>query len=137
MSGSLNSTIKACFPNARRVMTREQRQRAEVLFTNYPLIHTSYQLSLRLGEIYKQSKCKEEAFKKLALWYNDVEEAGLLSFKTLARSIRTHYLGILNFFNNRATNAAAESFNAKIKSCRNALRGVRNVAFFLSCISMV
>ncbi|WP_394363570.1 transposase, partial [Chitinophaga costaii] len=30
--------------------------------------------------------------------------------------VQTHYLGILNFFNNRATNAAAESFNAKVKS---------------------
>ncbi|WP_291921484.1 transposase [Chitinophaga sp.] len=34
-----------------------------------------------------------------------------------------YYLGILNFFNNRATNAAAESFNAKIKALSNALRG--------------
>lgn len=202
MSGSLNSTIKACFPNAHRVIdrfhvqqlafeavqeirikhrwealeqenidyeqakrskvaweptrlangdtakqllarsryllfkhpglwTREQRQRAQILFTNYPLIHKSYQLSLRLGEVYRQCKCKEEAFKKLALWYNDVEESGMLSFKTVARTIRIHYLGILNFFNNRATNAAAESFNAKIKSFRNALRGVRDVEFFL------
>ncbi|MGF6849845.1 transposase [Chitinophaga sp. W3I9] len=55
----------------------------------------------------------------------------LLSFRTVARTIRTHYLGILNFFNKRATNAAAESFNAKIKSFRNALRGVRDVEFFL------
>ncbi|SCC63645.1 Transposase, partial [Chitinophaga costaii] len=45
--------------------------------------------------------------------------------------VQTHYLGILNFFNNRATNAAAESFNAKVKSFRNALRGVRDVEFFL------
>ncbi|PWV44386.1 transposase, partial [Chitinophaga sp. S165] len=37
----------------------------------------------------------------------------------------------LNFFDNRATNAAAESFNAKIKAFRNALRGVRYVEFFL------
>lgn len=114
-----------------KLWTREQQQRAELLFGHYPLIHKSYQLSLRLGEIYRNCKCKEDAFKKLALWYNDVEEAGILSFKTVARTMRTHYLGILNFFNNRATNAAAESFNAKIKSFRNALRGVRDVEFFL------
>lgn len=114
-----------------KLWTREQRQRAELLFSHYPQIQKSYQLSLDLGEIYRHSKCKEEAFKKLALWYNDVEGSGLLSFKTIARSIRTHYLGILNFFNNRTTNAAAESFNAKIKSFRNALRAVRDVEFFL------
>jgi len=114
-----------------RLWTREQRQRAELLFNKYPVIHKAYQLSLRLGEIYRTSTCKEQAFKKLALWYNDVEGAGLASFKTLAKTIQTHYINILNFFNNRATNASAESFNAKIKSFRNALRGVRDVDFFL------
>ncbi|WP_199236307.1 transposase [Chitinophaga sp. S165] len=36
----------------------------------------------------------------------------------------------MNFFDNRSTNAAAESFNAKIKAFKNALRGVRDVEFF-------
>nr|WP_317165795.1 transposase [Chitinophaga agri] len=31
--------------------------------------------------------------------------------------------GILKFFTTRATNASAESFNAKVKSFRNAMRG--------------
>ena len=114
-----------------RLWTREQRQRAELLFQHYPVIHKAYQLSLRLGEVYRSCTCKEQAFKRLALWYNDVEEAGLPSFKTLAKTIQNHYPGILNFFNNRATNAAAESFNAKIKAFRNAMRGVRDVEFFL------
>ncbi|MGE5393775.1 MAG: transposase, partial [Candidatus Saccharibacteria bacterium] len=38
---------------------------------------------------------------------------------------------ILNFFDNRSTNASAESFNAKIKAFRSGLRGVRDVNFFL------
>lgn len=114
-----------------RLWTPEQRQRAELLFTRYPAIHKAYQLSLRLGEIYRLSTSKEQAFKKLALWYNDVDEAKMPSFKTLAKTIQTHYLPILNFFKNRATNAAAESFNAKIKHFRNNLRGVRDIEFFL------
>jgi len=114
-----------------RLWTREQQQRGELLFNRYPVIQKAYQLSLRLGEVYRTCTSKEQAFKKLALWYNDVEEAGLASFKTLARTIQTHYLGILNFFNNRATNAAAESFNSKIKAFRNTMRGVRDVEFFL------
>ena len=114
-----------------RLWTREQQLRGELLFSRYPVIQKAYQLSLRLGEVYRVSTCKEQAFKKLALWYNDVEEAGLASFRTLARTIQTHYLGILNFFNNRATNAAAESFNAKVKAFRNSMRGVRDIQFFL------
>ncbi|WP_262887198.1 transposase [Wenyingzhuangia aestuarii] len=37
----------------------------------------------------------------------------------------------MNYFNNRSTNAAAESFNAKIKAFRAQFRGVKNVEFFL------
>ncbi|MCW3789631.1 transposase, partial [Marinilabiliaceae bacterium AAT] len=38
---------------------------------------------------------------------------------------------IINYFNNRSTNAAAESFNAKIKEFRRQFRGVSDVKFFL------
>ncbi|PUZ29542.1 DDE transposase [Chitinophaga parva] len=114
-----------------RLWSREQQLRAELLFTRYPVIQKAYRLSIGLGDVYRKCTSKEQAFKRLALWYNDVESSELSSFKTLARTVQTHYPGILNFFNNRATNAAAESFNAKVKSFRNALRGVRDVEFFL------
>ncbi|WP_452124554.1 transposase [Dyadobacter subterraneus] len=45
--------------------------------------------------------------------------------------MQTHYLDILNFFNNRSTDASAESFNAKIKAFRASSRGVRDIPFFL------
>jgi len=60
-----------------------------------------------------------------------VEAATISSFKTVVRTEETHYLSILNFFNNRSTNASAESFNAKVKSFRSSSRGVRDIPFFL------
>lgn len=39
------------------------------------------------------------------------------------------YVDPINFFERRATNAAAESFNAKIKAFRAQFRGVRDRAF--------
>lgn len=38
---------------------------------------------------------------------------------------------IQGYFDNRSTNASAESFNAKIKAFRAQFRGVRNIDFFL------
>ncbi|WP_367950437.1 transposase, partial [uncultured Bacteroides sp.] len=38
---------------------------------------------------------------------------------------------MINFFEKHSTNAASESFNAKIKSFRSQLRGVKDKAFFL------
>jgi transposase len=73
----------------------------------------------------------------LAQWYNAVEEAGFKSFNTIAKSIEAHYLTILNYFDNRSTNASAESFNAKIKAFRAAFRGVKNSSFFLFRLSNI
>ena len=60
-----------------------------------------------------------------------VRQAGFKSFNTISRTIENHYQTILNYFDNRSTNASAESFNAKIKAFRAQFRGVRNVEFFL------
>ena len=114
-----------------------QVHRAEILFQRYPVLKEAYSLSRELAAIYEKTKVKEVAFKKLALWYNKVEKAGFKSFSTVARTIQHHYLTILNFFNNRSTNASAESFNAKIKAFRSQFRGVRNVDFFLFRLSKI
>jgi transposase len=111
--------------------TASQKQRARLMFERYPRLKQAYDLSQKLGAIFRYCTCKEQAFKRLALWYNDVEVAGIESFRTVSRSIETHYLAILNFFNNRNTNASAESFNAKIKAFRASARGVRDINFFL------
>ena len=111
--------------------TSSQKIRAGLLFERFPRLKEAYHLSLKLGIIYRTCRTKQEAFKKLALWFNEVETSTISSFKTVVRTVETHYLSILNFFNNRSTNAAAESFNAKVKSFRSSSRGVRDVPFFL------
>ena len=111
--------------------TPTQKHRAELLFERYSLLKKAYDLSLRLGDIFRICKSKEQAFKRLALWHNEVEESGIDSFRTVSRSVQTHYLSILNFFINRSTNASAESFNAKVKAFRATSRGVRDINFFL------
>jgi len=111
--------------------TVSQKERADLLFPTYPLLLKAYNLSIRLGQIFTICKNKQQAFKRLAIWYNDVEDAGIDAFKTVSRSVQTHYESILNFFDNRSTNASAESFNAKIKAFRATSRGVRDTTFFL------
>lgn len=108
-----------------------QRFRAEILFARYPALEEAHKLAMQLGHIYHFVKDKGIAFTKLAAWYDRVEKTGFESFNVVARSIQSHYLNILNYFDNRSTNASAESFNAKIKAFRASFRGVRTVKFFL------
>jgi transposase len=114
-----------------------QVHRAEILFQRYPVLKQAYDLSRELASIYEKTKVKGVAFTKLAHWYDKVEKAGFKSFNTVARTIQNHYLTILNFFDNRSTNASAESFNAKIKAFRSQFRGVRKIDFFLYRLSKI
>ena len=111
--------------------TPSQITRAELLFKLYPSIERAYNLSQGLSHIFENNTNKNVARLKLAQWYNKVEEAGFKSFNTISRTIQIHYQTILNYFNNRSTNASAESFNAKIKDFRRQFRGVRDIPFFL------
>lgn len=115
----------------KELWTSSQIFRAEILFRLYPQLKQAYELSQQLGQIYNGVKDKGVAFTKLARWYDKVEKAGYRSFNTVSRTIQMHYQTILNYFERRSTNAAAESFNAKIKAFRSQFRGVRSVSFFI------
>ncbi|REC59034.1 DDE transposase [Chryseobacterium pennae] len=116
---------------SRKKWSESQRQRAAILFTQYPDLEKAYHLVDGLRKIYNQNITKSVAMTKLAHWFKNVEEAGFKSFSILRKTIMNHYRDILNFFDKRSTNAAAESFNAKIKNFRLQLRGVKDKSFFL------
>lgn len=111
--------------------TDRQKQRAAILFEEYPDIRTAYGLCHSLRMIFSKDTIKNAARLSMARWYNKVEEAGFHSFNVIAATFHEHYDEILNFYNNRSSNAMAESFNAKIKLFRANLKGVADKKFFL------
>jgi len=111
--------------------TESQKQRAEVLFKEYPDIKKAYGLCHSLRMIFSKNTIKDAARLSMAKWYNKVEEAGFHSFNVIAATFYEHYDDILNFYNNRSSNEMAESFIAKIKLFRANLRGVADKKFFL------
>jgi transposase len=118
-------------------MDRNTKNRAALLFERYPELKKAYDLSLGLGQVFKVCTSMKQAFKRLALWSNEVEATGTEAFETVSRSIQSHYLSILNFFINRSCDASAESYNAKIKAFRATSRGVRDINFFLLRLSKI
>jgi len=96
-----------------------------------PDIKQAYGLTHLLRMLFSKSKNKDVMRLNMAKWFNKVEKAGFKSFNTISSTFYTHYPEILNFFDNRSTNASAESFNAKLKAFRAQIRGVRDVSFFL------
>ena len=111
--------------------TASQEQRAKILFELYPDLKQAYWLSQNLRAIFNKRSCKEAAKLNLARWYNSVADSGFKSFNTIAATFYEHAEEILNFFDNRSTNASAESINSKIKAFRAKLHGVNDSKFFI------
>ncbi len=110
--------------------TVTQSKRASILFEKYPTLKLVYNLTLSFRNIYKNSS-KSQALIAFNDWKQKAIAMKIEEFNTVLNSIEYHLDNILNFFDNRNTNANAESFNSKIKGFRANLRGVTDVSFFL------
>ena len=110
--------------------TMNQKKRAAILFEKYPRLKSIYVLTLRFRNIYKNLN-KADALAQFNEWKEMVIAIKVDEFNSVVNSLEYHLENILNFFNNRSTNANAESFNSKIKGFRANLRGVTDVKFFL------
>lgn len=109
----------------------QQKSRAKILFEQFPKLEEAYRLSLKLTELFNRKSTLQEARLNLARWYNDVEAFGEDEFNHVLETFENHNRTILNYFEERLTNASAESFNAKIKAFRTQFRGVGDIKFFM------
>lgn len=106
--------------------SHSQKQRAKILFKEYPGLSEAYHLSMYFRNCYEY-KNKKYRFQD---WIDKVESTTLREMKVAAHTIKQHLGGILNYFENRATNAAIENFHAKLKLFRQRIRGIVDNAFF-------
>jgi transposase len=110
--------------------TLNQKQRADILFDNYPYLKTAYHEVLAFRNIYEQTNI-DIARLKFEAWIKKIQDKEIKAFYTVANTVNNNLENIINFFKNRHTNANAESFNSKIKLFRANQRGVKDTKFFL------
>jgi len=112
--------------------SKNQRERAKILFELYPKLREAYSLVCRLRCIFKDRELtREKAGVKLSKWYKSVSQANIKEIISARDCIKEKEEHVLNFFINRSTNAPAESLNSKMKGFRSELRGVRDLPFYL------
>lgn len=111
--------------------TNSQKERMIILFELYPQIHKAYGLSMYFRNVYENSKTIKEARIWLQKWYQRVTDYWISQLISASETIKVNEWKILGYFENRETNAWAESFNAKIKWFRALVRWVRDTKFFL------
>lgn len=67
-------------------------------------------------------------------WYAWAVRSRLDAVKRVARMIKAHWEGILNFFRCRISNGLSEGFNGIIEQIKRMARGFRNVDHFITAI---
>ena len=73
---------------------------------------------------------RELAEEHLAAWCSWASRCRLEPFKKLARTIRRHWEGILNYYRNWTTSAVMESLHSRLQLARSRARGFRNFTYF-------
>ena len=109
----------------------QQIAMATILFNKFPRLLDGYSLSMKLTDIFNKKSSPDEARLNLARWYNEMEKLDSIEFNKVLDTFSNHSTTIINYFEERLTNASAESFKAKIKAFRSQLRGVADVKFFM------
>lgn len=115
----------------------QQKVRAKILFSSFPDLEKAYGLFLKLVDIFNRKDAPGVARLNLARWYNEVEAFGNNEFNKVLETFENHNTTIINYFEQRLTNASAESFNAKIKAFRTQFRGVGDIRFFMYRLAML
>jgi transposase len=117
--------------------TTSQEERAAILFREFPDLQKAYELTMLFRSVYECNQGKHVARERLQQWYQKVEkyQECFPQFLTPAETVQLNEEDILRYLESGATNAGAESFNAKIKGFRALQRGVRDVSFFLYRVS--
>ncbi len=113
--------------------TPKQRSRVRLLFKYYPTIEKAYKHIADFREWYDPA-IKKSSFmykeKQLWTWIYEVETCNIDELLNFRNSVENNADYILNYYQNYATNAIAESTNAKIQGYIHDNRGTRDLDFF-------
>jgi len=93
-----------------------------------------YQMKLTFQDIFrsiKEPKAAEEAIKK---WLSWAVRSRLEPVKTFAKTVKSHFAGIMRYFTSRLTSGAMEGLNSRIQEIKRRARGFRNINNFIAMI---
>jgi len=108
--------------------SKNQRERAKILFEEFPQLKKAYQLYMEFKECYYMDRLNAQHH--LQRWIKRAKKSKIRTMKTAAKTIENNIGGLLNYLYNKESNAAVENFNRKLKTFLSTVRGVNNKDIF-------
>lgn len=110
-----------------------KKERAKVIFEQYPDIEKAYKLSCEFRNWYKKSNIGEDKsslLEELKQWYKNVKKENVSEMQNFKSLVERHQGMIMNYFIKGETNAIAECINSQIQRFVNINKGTRDLEFF-------
>lgn len=95
----------------------------------------AYRLKLAFQEAYQQSG--ELGIIALKVWCKWAQRCRLPDFQRVAKTIRSHWDGIVRYFTSGLTNAILEGINSLIQSAKARARGFRNIDNLIAMVYLI
>jgi transposase len=110
---------------------------AKSYFLNlYQDLGDAYRLKELFNDFWKFATM-DEASGYLAYWCDLVNDSKIQPFMSVAKTIKLHWTGVVNFFKSGLNNGILEGINSKIQLAKRRARGFRNMSNFINMIFFI
>jgi transposase len=116
-------------------LNARQRQQLQDLSLRHLKTARAYQIRLNLRDFWDQPPELAEDY--LQRWYIWATHSRLYPVIQVARMIKRHWQGILNFTKTRINNGLLEGINSLVQAARAKARGYRTVEYFITMIYLI
>lgn len=118
-------------------LTEHQRRKMESLSSERLKTGRAYSMRVTIQDIYETCSDRTSAEKKLKKLYYWLTHSRLEPMKKFALTLKNHWSEILNYFDNRYTNAVLEGINSVVQNIKTRARGFRNTEYLATMIYLV
>jgi transposase len=128
--------LKGCkytFLKNRTKLTEKQEKSLTEMIQAYPTIGEAYRLKTLFNDLWDMPN-KLVANEFLLQWCNEVEKSQIPAFIAFAKTVKTHWKGIIHFVELRISNGILEGINNKVQLAKRRARGFRNNKNFINMI---
>ena len=114
-------------------LTEKQKERLLELQNQKLKTLRAYNIKENLEKFW-ECENREEAEQYLKKWYYRATHSRLEAVIKVAKTIKEHGNGILNYFNSRITNGILEGMNSIVQLIKRNARGFKNTRYFINMI---
>lgn len=124
---------KYTFLRNRQNLSPEKQARLAEMITLYPTLGEAYRLKTLFNDLWEMPDSLA-ASRFLGQWCCEVEEAKIPAMMRFARTVKSHWSGIVEFTESRISNGVLEAINNKVQLAKRRARGYRNLDNFINMI---